>query len=134
VSGSILDDVKKLLGLSPTDTSFDTDVIIHINSVFSIVTQLGLGSDGGIGIVDNTTTWTSLFGNDSQINDVKSYVFMRVKMLFDPPQTSFAIAAYEKQIQEFEWRLNVRREGQWWTDPNPPAPMYPDPSCWWGTI
>jgi hypothetical protein len=133
VTGSILDDTKKLLGLAPDYTAFDTDVIIHINTVLSILSQLGLGSDGGMSITDNTVTWTSLFGSDPQLNNIKSYMFMRVKMMFDPPQTSFALDAYNKQIQELEWRINVQREGQWWTDPNPPTSSI-DPCNWWDTI
>jgi hypothetical protein len=133
VTGSILDDTKKLLGLAPDYTAFDTDVIIHINTVLSTLSQLGLGSDGGMSIIDNTVTWTSLFGSDPKLNNIKSYMFMRVKMMFDPPQTSFALDAYNKQIQELEWRINVQREGQWWTDPNPPTSSI-DPCNWWDTI
>jgi hypothetical protein len=127
VTGSILDETKKLLGLDASYTAFDTDVIMHINTVFSTLTQLGIGPDTGYMITDNTATWDAFIGTtDPTLNAVKSYLFMKVKMMFDPPQTSFVIEAYNKNIQELEWRLNVKREGVSWTDPNPPAPT-PDP-------
>ena len=132
-AGSILDDTKKLLGLDSSYTAFDTDVIVHINTVLSIISQLGLGSDGGMSIVDNTVTWTNLFGSDPTLNYIKSYVFMRVKMMFDPPQTSFAIEAYNNQIKELEWRINVNREDKWWTDPDPTLEP-PVALPWWETI
>lgn len=133
MTGSILDDVKKVLGLDSSYTPFDADVTMHINTVLAVLSDLGLGSDGGMSIADNTVTWTNLFGNDPTINYVKSYTYMRVKMMFDPPQTSFVIDAYRKQIEELEWRINVNREGKWWTDPDPtlePPVVLP----WWETL
>lgn len=102
---TILNDVKHQLGLLPGDTSFDTDVIIHTNTVFSILTQLGVGPPEGFMIQDGTEEW-SLFYEDPRLNAIKSYVFLRVKLLFDPPVTGFTQAAYERQITEMEFRLN----------------------------
>lgn len=132
---SILDDTKKMLGLGASYTAFDPDVIMHINTVLSILNQLGIGPVAGFMIADNTVTWDAFIGStDPTLNAVKSYIFMKVKMLFDPPQTSFVIEAINKQIEELEWRLNVNREGTSWTDPNPPAPTYPNPCYWWETL
>lgn len=129
MSGSILDDVKKILGLSPEYTPFDTDVLIHINSVFSVLNQLGIGPDEGFMIEGNTDTWDAFIGTDLKLNEVKTYMYLRVRTLFDPPTTSFTIDAMKKQIEEFEWRLNVKREGESWTDPNP-TPQPPVPPWW----
>jgi hypothetical protein len=131
VASSILNDVKKLLGMDATYTAFDTDVIIHINSVFNVLWDLGIGPTTGFMIMDDTATWDAFVGTDLNLNSVKSYVFLRVKRLFDPPTTSFAIESTDRLIQEAEWRLSVKREGESWTDPNPP-PTYPQTEPpWW---
>lgn len=135
MANSILDDVKKVLGLDPSYTAFDIDVVLHINTVFSTLSQLGIGPDTGFMIEDNTATWDTFIGTDLNLNAVKTYIYLKVKMFFDPPQTSFVIDAMTKQIQELEWRLNVKREGVSWTDPNPPNPPdptpYPPGPYWW---
>lgn len=118
---SILSSVKKILGIADSDTSFDIDVLLHINSVFSILDQIGIGPTGGFMIEDSTTTWDA-FITDKRQNSVKTYVYLRVRLLFDPPNTSFVIDSMNKQIAELEWRLNVIREGDSWVDPNP-APV-----------
>lgn len=120
---SILTEIKKTLNLGPTDTSFDTDVIMHINSVFSILSQVGIGPANGFSIVDDSATWETFLGGDTPIfNNVKSYMYLKVRLLFDPPQNSFTLASLEKLAQELEWRLNVTREGESWTDPTVPVP------------
>lgn len=108
---SILDSTKKILGLDPEYDVFDVDIISHINSAFFTLNQLGVGPAEGFMITDNTTPWAWFSEGLSNLNAVKTYVYLRVRLLFDPPQTSFAISAMEKQIQELEWRLNVHREG-----------------------
>lgn len=108
---SILDSTKKILGLDPEYDVFDVDIITHINSAFFTLNQLGVGPVEGFMIEDDTTTWSEYLGGQINLNAVKTYVYLRVRLLFDPPQTSFAISAMEKQIQELEWRLNVHREG-----------------------
>lgn len=117
MADSILDDIKKVLGIDPSYTVFDRDIKLHINSVFSTLEQLGVGPDGGFMIIDDTATWGAFYGNDNRYNAIKSYVYLRVRVLFDPPTTSFLLDAHEKQIKELEWRLNVVREGDKWTDP-----------------
>jgi hypothetical protein len=130
MTDSILDSIKKVLGLDAGYTVFDTDVMIHINSVFSDLNDLGIGPTNGFMITDNTTLWSTYLAADNGLNRIKSYMFLRVKALFDPPQTSFAIDAMKKQIEEFEWRISVRREGTAWVDPNPPP--QPTEPLWWG--
>lgn len=119
---SILTSTKKILGIAGDYAAFDHDVIVHINSTFSTLTQLGLGPISGFQIEDETSVWADFIGepHDPQYNAVKSYMFLKVRMLFDPPTTSYLITAMEKQIMELEWRLNVHREEKDWVDPNPP--------------
>jgi len=120
VEQSILISTKKVLGIAEDYTAFDLDIITHINTAFSTLTQLGVGPVEGFMIEDADPVWSDFYADDLQYNAVKSYVFLRVRQLFDPPQTSYLIAATERQIQELEWRLNVHREETGWTDPMPP--------------
>ena len=120
MENSILNSTKKVLGLSPEYVVFDEDIIMHINTAFSTLTQLGVGPAEGFMIEDASAEWDDFITDgDVQYNSVRSYVFLKVSMLFDPPQTSYLITAKEKQIEEFEWRLNVHREEDGWTDPDP---------------
>jgi hypothetical protein len=119
MSESILTSTKKILGIAEDYTAFDVDIIMHINSVFSTLNQLGIGPEIGFMVEDADAEWDSFLLGDTRLNSVKTYVFLRVKLLFDPPSTSLHIAAMEKQIQELEWRLNVSREATSWTDPDP---------------
>lgn len=107
---SILDGTKKAIGLGADYDVFDPDLVMHINSVFFTLNQLGVGPDSGFAITGPNETWATFLGADLRLNAVKSYVFLKVRLLFDPPATSFAIAAMEKQAQEYEWRLNVHVE------------------------
>lgn len=116
---SILTSTKKILGIAEDYTVFDLDIITHINTAFSTLTQLGVGPPEGFMIEDAEAVWPEFIVEDFQYNSVKSYVFLKVKQLFDPPQTSYLITATEKQIQELEWRLNVHREDEAWVDPDP---------------
>jgi hypothetical protein len=121
VTQSILNSIKKGIGLPETDTSFDVDVLMHINSVLSILAQVGVGPANGIMIEDSTATWESLLGSDPRLNMAKTYMYLQVRLLFDPPATSFLLDAIQKRITELEVRLNVQREGESWTDPFLPA-------------
>jgi hypothetical protein len=107
---SILKTVKKILGVADDYTDFDLDIITHINSTFSTLEQLGVGPNGGFSIEDEEATWSDLGLTSNQLHMVKTYIFLKVKIAFDPPSTSFAIEALDKQVQEQEWRLNVNRE------------------------
>lgn len=104
---SILTSVKKMLGIDEEYTHFDSDIIMHINSVLLILTQLGIGPSSGFMIEGKTETWEDFIGEGSNLEAVKSYVYMKVKMLFDPPLSSGVIDAMNRMINEFEWRLNV---------------------------
>lgn len=110
MSESILNSIKKLLGLDESYTAFDLDVMLHINSVFTTLQQLGVGPVSGFSIEDASTTWDAFLGDTLPLHSVKTYVYLKVRLVFDPPATSFAIAAFEKQAQELEWRLNVASE------------------------
>lgn len=110
MTDSILNSTKKILGITAEDTNFDLDVLIHINSVFTTLEQLGIGPVGGYSITDANDTWDAFLGYDLRLNSVKTYVYLRVRMLFDPPTTSFLMNAIQEQIRELEWRLNVQAE------------------------
>lgn len=107
---SILTSVKKLLGIAEECTDFDNDIIMHINSVLMVLTQLGVGPSGGFIIEDDSSTWDEFFADMPQLQAVKSYIFMKVKLLFDPPTNSAVTESYNRLINEFEWRLNVAAE------------------------
>lgn len=135
MTDSILTSTKKNLGLDETYTAFDSDIIMHINSVFAILNQLGIGPVDGFMIEDATPVWSDFLADNLKLNSVKTYVYLRVKLLFDPPNTGFYTQALQEQIRELEWRLNVVREETAWVDPNPPVTT-PDidltePWEWW---
>ena len=107
---SILISTKKILGIDAAYTDFDVDIITHINSALSTLNQLGIGPIDGFMIVDDVTTWDAFLEYDSRLNSVKTYVYLKVRLVFDPPTTSFHITAINEQLRELEWRLNVHRE------------------------
>ena len=104
---SILTSVKKLLGVGEEYTHFDDDIIMHINSVIFILTQIGIGPDEGFVISSKDQTWDDFLQGRINIESVKSYVYLKVRLLFDPPSNSFLVEAIERQISEYEWRLNI---------------------------
>lgn len=120
MSPSILQSVKKTLNLQPDYEAFDQDVLMHINSVFSTLHQLGVGPDSGYMIEDGGQTWQEFLGNDPRLNNIKTYIYLRVRLLFDPPTTGFHVTAMREQITELEWRINALREDTKWIDPSPP--------------
>lgn len=107
ISNSILLSVKKMLGIPPEYEQFDPEIIIHINSVFSILTQLGVGSDEGFSIKDSTALWSDYIPEGKAVEDIKTYMYLKVRLIFDPPQSSAAIDAMKQLASEFEWRINV---------------------------
>ena len=119
MSDSILTGTKKILGIEESYTAFDPDITTHINAVFSTLHQLGVGPEDGFMIEDKEVTWDDFLGSDPRLNNVKSYIYLRVRMLFDPPATSYHITAMKEQIQEFEWRLTAYREETKWVSPVP---------------
>lgn len=106
MSDSILISIKKLLGIDAFCDHFDGDVLMHINSVLAILNQLGVGTPGFI-VTSNSETWSDFLAGSTELEFVKSYVFMKVKLLFDPPQSSAVIESMNRAISEFEWRANV---------------------------
>lgn len=107
---SILTSIKKLLGIDESYTHFDPDLIMHINSVFSILTQMGVGSTNGFSITGDGEKWLDFINEPNKFSLVKSYMYLKVKLLFDPPLSSAVIESINKQVSEFEWRLNVAAE------------------------
>jgi hypothetical protein len=110
LSTSILNSTKKILGVTADDPVFDLDIITHINSAFSTLCQLGVGPANGFMIEDDSAQWDDFLGDDRRFNSVRSYVYLKVRMLFDPPTTSYLLDAMRKQIEEFEFRLQVDAE------------------------
>jgi hypothetical protein len=108
---SILISTKKILGLTDEYTAFDFDIITHINSAFSVLSQLGVGPEAGFYIEDGSDLWTDFLPNGNILNMIKTYMFLKVKILFDPPATSFLITAMNEQLREYEWRISALREG-----------------------
>lgn len=108
---SILTSIKKLLGIMEAYTNFDADIIMHINSVFMTLTQLGVGPSEGFVIEDKSTTWDEYVEEPTKLQAIKTYIYLKVRLIFDPSSLGSAtLSAYERQIQELEWRLNVAAE------------------------
>ena len=107
---SILTSIKKLLGIAEEYTHFDADLIMHINSVFMILTQMGVGPAEGFMIEDKSSTWDEFFDETQNLNAIKSYIHLKVKLLFDPPLTSAVMEAMNRMISELEWRLHVEAD------------------------
>jgi len=105
--GSILDSIKQMLGIAPDDTNFDSELILHINSAIAVLTQLGIGPNEGFRITGPLEEWDSLIEMRQDIDSVKSVVYYRVRLAFDPPQNSFLVDSIKKQCDELEWRLEV---------------------------
>lgn len=104
---SILISIKKMLGITEEYEHFDADLIMHINSVFLILAQLGVGPDKGFSIKGKDENWADFIPEEKKLELVKSYMHLKVKLLFDPPMSSAVMEAMNRQISEFEWRLNV---------------------------
>ncbi len=104
---SILTSIKKLLGITEDYECFDQDVIIHINSAFSVLTQLGVGPEAGFFIEDSSAIWSDFVSDTSKLEFIKTYIYLKVKLVFDPPTSSAVIDAINRQISELEWRINV---------------------------
>ncbi len=107
---SILTSIKKMLGILEEYEHFDTDIIIHINSVLSILTQLGIGPPEGFSIKDKEAVWTDFIPDNPCLESVKSYVYLKVKLLFDPPLSSSVTESTNRLISELEWRINTAAE------------------------
>lgn len=104
---SILTSIKKLLGITEADTNFDSDIIMHINTVFLILNQLGVGPEKCFTIEDDVATWNDFIPEGFDVEMVKTYIYLKVKLVFDPPASSTVLQCIEKSISEMEWRLNT---------------------------
>lgn len=109
---SILTSIKKLLGIDKEYEHFDADLIMHINSVFLNLTQIGVGPSEGFSIADESETWSDFISDTTKFEAVKTYVYLNVRLLFDPPTSSAVIESINKQIEKYEWRLNVAAESK----------------------
>lgn len=104
---SILVSIKKILGINADYEHFDPDLIIHINSVFMILNQLGVGPPEGFTITDSSSTWSDFVSDTTKIESIKTYIALKVRLVFDPPQSSAVLSSMERTVSELEWRLNV---------------------------
>lgn len=107
---SILTSIKKLLGITEDYTQFDTDIMLHINSVFAILNQLNIGPEEGFSINDKESKWNEFIDNEQLLQSVISDVYFRVRLMFDPPTNSALLDSFKKQIDELEWRMNITAE------------------------
>lgn len=107
---SILKTIKKLVGTSNEDDNFDIDIITHINSAISIVTDLGIGPEEGFSITSESETWQSFLGTDKRLEKVKTFIYAKVKLIFDPPTSPAVIDSLTRIINEFEWRISVNAD------------------------
>lgn len=101
---SILKSIKKMLGIQLEENAFDNDIIIHINSVLASLVQMGIGPEEGYSIYSESETWSDFLNDDKRLESVKTYVYLKVRIVFDPPASSTILEAFKQQIAEFEWR------------------------------
>lgn len=119
---SILKSTKKILGIDEANTAFDQEILTGINTAFGDLTHLGLGPPVGFSVEDESPEWDSFVtttAGDKRYEGVKTYVQLKTRLLFDPPQTSYVLSSMERQLEQLTWRLNDIREGDKWTDPDP---------------
>ena len=106
MEGPILSSVKELLGISYEDESFDFEILMHINTTLAILFQMGVEEAGDTPVIDITTTWRELFGDRTDLEMVKTYIYFKVKSMFDPPTNSAGLESLNRVMKEFEWRIN----------------------------
>lgn len=110
---SILNSLKKMLGMPSEFTAFDTDLLIHINSIFMTLHQLGVGPEEVFRISGQSETWASFLTNsrtETDLNGVMDYMYLKLRILFDPPSSSYVLSSLERQMEEYEWRLTLQAE------------------------
>ena len=106
MEGPILSSVKELLGISYEDESFDFEILMHINATLAVLFQMGVEEAGDTPVIDITTTWRELFGDRTDLEMVKTYIYFKVKSMFDPPTNSAGLESLNRVMKEFEWRIN----------------------------
>lgn len=110
VEESILLSIKKLLGILESETHFDTDIIIHINSALTTLKQLGVGPEDGFKVTGTDNKWSEFIPDEKRLDSVKTYIYLKVKLVFDPPLNASLMESFKETIRELEWRLNVAVE------------------------
>ena len=111
ITDSILTSIKKMLGITEECTDFDADLIIHINSVLMILTQIGVGPSEGFFIEDKEDFWDDFLEDDiEKLEAVKTFVYLKVRLIFDPPSSSAVAESFNRTISELEWRLHIAAE------------------------
>ena len=125
---SIFNETKQVLGVATDTTIFDPDIRMHINSALATLNQVGIGPENGFEVVDETQTWADFLATDLKLSPVKSYVHLRVKLLFDPPANSWVTVAMKDQIEQLEWRINEVRENE---IPIPAPPVEDEELLYW---
>jgi hypothetical protein len=111
VTASILDSIKQMLGIDTDDTNFDRELVIYINGALMVVNQLGVGPSGYT-IADNTNKWDEFLADRTDLELVKTDIYLRVRLIFDPPQNSFLVAAIKEQITEYDWRIEINHKSE----------------------
>lgn len=106
MTASVLDTIKQMIGPSVSYEEFDTDLIVHINSTLMYLAQMGVVPDG-TKIVDSTTTWSDLIGDETKLEGIKSYLYFKARIMFDPPASSTILNAYNEEIKQLEWRMFI---------------------------
>ena len=107
---SILNTIKKMLGMEADYNAFDTDIIMNINSAIMILRQLGIGPPKGFSITGETETWDDLIGSSKLYDGVKTYIYLKVKSVFDPSTSTAASEVSKETIKELEWRLSIESD------------------------
>lgn len=107
---SILNTIKTMIGLSPDDAEFNTDILVFVNSALMTLRQIGIGPQNGFSVSDSTQTWSEFIEDIRYYESVKSYIYLKVRLMFDPPATSYVSEQMKTEIQEIEWRLKVEKE------------------------
>lgn len=111
VANSIIDDTKLALGVPVENTEFDPEIIMHINAVIAEIIQLGVGNQElGYAVVNSSDTWDELIADEKRLNHVKSLMYLKVKMLFDPPTIGYVLTSMEKMIEQAQWRVMVAQD------------------------
>lgn len=113
MDNSILNSVKKMIGIMPEYTDYDDTIIMHINSILMNLNTMGIGPDNYFSISDNTATWDDFItGNSQDLEAIKTYVGIKVRLIFDPPSNSFVVDSLSKQLAEIEYRLYVMADNR----------------------
>lgn len=110
MQNSILLTIKQMLGIPSEYSVFDEELIVYINTVIAALRQLGVGPENGFAITGENDSWEDYIGDTSMYENVKSYIYLKVRMMFDPPSSSFVLEAFKNQAAEIEWRIYIQAD------------------------